>query len=125
MTGVDACCAAYTSDHSLLTTALLPHGLQIPSPKIGAVASLDHTMWFHAPFKADEWMLYDTYSPRLVDSRGLAIGSLYQNGVLVATVAQEGLLRLARPSATRTTATWLMRLNKFVENTLVALNFRK
>ena len=56
-------------------------------------------MWFHAPFRADEWMLYDMRSPRLVDSRGLIFGSVYQDGVLVATVAQEGLLRLKRPKA--------------------------
>ena len=54
-------------------------------------------MWFHAPFRADEWMLYDMRSPRLVDSRGLIFGSVYQDGVLVATVAQEGpRLRLKR-----------------------------
>ena len=69
------------------------HAASRPS---GAVASLDHSMWFHAPFRADEWMLYDMRSPRLVDSRGLIFGSVYQDGVLVATVAQEGLLRLKR-----------------------------
>ncbi|KAH8050076.1 hypothetical protein JL722_11611 [Aureococcus anophagefferens] len=94
--GIDACCAAYTSDHAFLTTALLPHGIQLPSPKLGAVASLDHSMWFHAPFRADDWLLYDIRSPRLANSRGLALGSLYQDGQLVVSVAQEGLLRLAR-----------------------------
>jgi len=84
------------SDANLLTTALLPHGIQMPSKKLGAVASLDHSMWFHAPFRADEWMLYDATSPRLVDSRGLAFGSLFQEGRLCVSVAQEGLLRLAR-----------------------------
>ena len=123
--GVDACCAAYTSDHALLTTALLPHGLQMPSPKLGAVASLDHSMWFHSPFRADEWMLFDIRSPRMRDGRGFAIGSLYQDGRLCVTCAQEGLLRLARPSTTVAAATWAMRLNKFFENTLVALNFKR
>ena len=123
--GIDACCAAYFSDHALLTTALLPHGIQLPSPKLGAVASLDHSMWFHAPFRADDWLLYDIRSPRLANSRGLALGSLYQDGQLVVSVAQEGLLRLARPSAQRTAATWAMRANKFLENALVAMNFKR
>ena len=122
--GVDACAAAYTSDHALLTTALLPHGLQLPSPRMGAVASLDHSMWFHAPFRADDWMLYDIHAPRLNDARGLAIGSLYQDGKLCVTCAQEGLLRLAKPTTTRAAATWAMRARKLVEDALVALNFK-
>ena len=69
-------------------------------------------------------MLYDIRSPRLANSRGLAFGSLYQNGTLCVTCAQEGLLRLARPSTTRTAATYAMRLNKWLENFLVALNFQ-
>ena len=93
---IHQCLAAYISDGPLLSVALQPHGLQFPSTRLGAVASLDHSMWFHAPFRADEWMLYDMRSPRLVDSRGLIFGSVYQDGVLVATVAQEGLLRLKR-----------------------------
>ena len=96
---IHQCLAAYISDGPLLLVALQPHGLQFPSTRLGAVASLDHSMWFHAPFRADEWMLYDMRSPRLVDSRGLIFGSVYQDGVLVATVAQEGLLRLKRPKA--------------------------
>lgn len=56
--GVHRACAAYFSDHALLTTALRPHGINFPSPRLGAVASLDHSMWFHtASFRADEWML--------------------------------------------------------------------
>ena len=86
---IHQCLAAYISDGPLLSVALQPHGLQFPSTRLGAVASLDHSMWFHAPFRADEWMLYDMRSPRLVDSRGLIFGSVYQDGVLVATVAQE------------------------------------
>ena len=97
--GIDACLAAYISDGPLLSVALQPHGILFPSPKLSVVASLDHSMWFHAPFRADEWMLYDMRSPRLVDSRGLVFGSVFQNGVLCATVAQEGLLRLKRPAA--------------------------
>ena len=96
---IHQCLAAYISDGPLLSVALQPHGLQFPSTRLGAVASLDHSMWFHAPFRADEWMLYDMRSPRLVDSRGLIFGSVYQDGVLVATVAQEGLLRLKRSKA--------------------------
>ena len=57
-------------------------------------------MWFHSPFRADEWMLFDIRSPRMRDGRGFAIGSLYQDGRLCVTCAQEGLLRLARPSTT-------------------------
>mmetsp|Transcript_44122 Transcript_44122/g.101985 ORF Transcript_44122/g.101985 Transcript_44122/m.101985 type:complete len:151 (+) Transcript_44122:538-990(+) len=56
--------AAYFSDHALLATALRPHGVNFPSPKLGAMASLDHSMWFHSSsFRADEWMLYSMHSP--------------------------------------------------------------
>lgn len=102
--GLQECCAAYFSDHLLLVTALLPHGLEFPSPRLGAVASLDHGLWFHAPdFRADEWMLYDVHSPRLAHSRGLAIGHMYaqKTGRLCVTSVQEGLLRLAKPSLVR------------------------
>ena len=56
-TGLDECCAAYLSDQPLLLTSLRPHGLQFPSPRLGAVATLDHSMWFHGPFHSDKWLL--------------------------------------------------------------------
>jgi acyl-CoA thioesterase-2 len=61
------------------------------------MASLDHTIWFHRPFRADEWWLYDQNSPSAQGGRGLAIGRVFtQSGELVATVAQEGLIRPPR-----------------------------
>ena len=58
-------------------------------------ASLDHTVWFHRPFRADEWLLYDQASPSASGARGLAIGRLFtEDGTLVASVAQEGLIRV-------------------------------
>ena len=58
------------------------------------MASLDHAIWFHRPFRADEWWLYDQWSPSAQGARGLAFGRVFtQDGTLVATVAQEGLIR--------------------------------
>ena len=83
----------YLSDVTLLGTALIAHGLRFSDPGVMA-ASLDHTMWFHRPFRADEWWLYDQVSPSASAGRGLAIGRLFtEDGVLVATAAQEGLVR--------------------------------
>ena len=63
--------------------------------RIGVIASLDHSMWFHSPFRADEWLLYYLYSPRATDGRGLAYGMIFTTaGQLAVTVAQEGVLRL-------------------------------
>jgi acyl-CoA thioesterase II len=87
---------AYASDMTLLGTALLPHGVDISSPRVQS-ASLDHTIWFHRPFRADSWLLYDQVSPSASGARGLAIGKVFtQDGRLVATVAQEGLIRLRK-----------------------------
>ncbi len=84
---------AYASDMTLLGSTLVPHGVHVSSPKMQS-ASLDHTIWFHRPFRADEWLLYDQVSPSASGARGLAIGRLFtETGVLVATVAQEGLIR--------------------------------
>ena len=89
-----ACVVAYASDMSLLDTALMPHGLNWTSV-MGA--SLDHAMWFHRPFRADEWLLYDQDSPTASDARALSHGSIYAaDGRLVVTVVQEGLLRRLR-----------------------------
>lgn len=83
---------AYVSDMSLLDTALLPHGKSIFSHV--QVASLDHAMWFHRPFRADQWLLYVQDSPSASGARGFNRGAIYtRDGVLVASVAQEGLIR--------------------------------
>jgi acyl-CoA thioesterase-2 len=83
----------YASDMTLLGSSLVPHGVAVSSPQVQS-ASLDHTIWFHRPFRADEWLLYDQVSPSASGARGLALGRLFtQDGRLVATVAQEGLIR--------------------------------
>jgi acyl-CoA thioesterase II len=85
---------AYASDYGLLATAVQPHGLTIRSPRLQA-ATLDHAIWFHRPFRMDEWLLYDMDSPAAAGARGFARGSVYtRDGTLVASVAQEGLIRL-------------------------------
>ena len=85
---------AYASDFSLLGTALLPHGLTFFTPELQA-ASLDHAMWFHRDFRIDDWLLYVMDSPSATNARGLGRGNLFsRDGHLVASVAQEGLLRL-------------------------------
>ena len=81
----------YASDVSLLGSTLAVHG---GNPAKTQMASLDHTIWFHKPFRADEWWLYDQWSPSAQGARGLAFGRIFtQDGTLVATVAQEGLIR--------------------------------
>jgi acyl-CoA thioesterase-2 len=88
----------YLSDVTLLGTSLIAHGRRFSDPGVMA-ASLDHTVWFHRPFRADEWLLYDQVSPSAQGGRGLAIGRLFtESGVLVATAAQEGLIRYSPPS---------------------------
>ena len=77
---------------SLLDTSLLPHGKSIFSNM--QVASLDHAMWFHRPFRADDWLLYAQDSPSAFGARGFNRGAIYRrDGALVASVAQEGLIR--------------------------------
>ncbi len=86
----------YASDLTLLSAAVMPHGTYIGDPRLQP-ASLDHAMWFHRPFRADEWLLYDQASPSASGGRGLAIGRLFtQDGSLVVTAVQEGLVRLRR-----------------------------
>ncbi len=93
---VHQCVLAYASDMTLLDTSLFPHGTSVFNPKIQA-ASLDHAMWFHRPFRADEWLLYATDSMSTSGSRGMNRGSLFtMDGRLVASTAQEGLIRLRR-----------------------------
>jgi acyl-CoA thioesterase II len=94
---IHQCVLAYASDMTLLDAALIPVGRFIFNEDIMA-ASLDHALWFHRPFRADEWLLYAQDSPNLSGSRGLARGSIFAlDGTLVASVAQEGLLRQRRP----------------------------
>jgi acyl-CoA thioesterase-2 len=82
----------YASDMTLLPATLVPHNLYIRSPGMQPV-SLDHSIWFHRPFRADEWWLYDQVSPSASGGRGLALARIFsQDGVLVASVAQEGLI---------------------------------
>jgi acyl-CoA thioesterase II len=84
---------AYASDYGLLGTAFLPHRLAFQMPGVQA-ATLDHAIWFHRPFRADEWLLYATDSPSAAGARGFARGSVFtRDGRLVASVAQEGLIR--------------------------------
>jgi acyl-CoA thioesterase-2 len=88
---------AYASDMTLLDSAAVPHGKSVAYPEIQA-ASLDHALWFHEPFRADEWLLYAQDSPWSGHARGLGRGLIYTaDGRLVASVAQEGLIRLRRP----------------------------
>lgn len=84
---------AYASDFNLLSTSLYPHGHTFWEPQI-QMASLDHAMWFHRAFRMDDWLLYATESPSASNALGLSIGRIFtQNGNLVATVTQEGLIR--------------------------------
>ncbi len=87
---------AYASDMMLLDTSLVPHGRSVFEKTIQA-ASLDHALWFHRPFRADDWLLYAQDSPSSSGGRGFSRGLIYdQAGRLVASVAQEGLIRERR-----------------------------
>jgi acyl-CoA thioesterase-2 len=93
---IHQCVLAYASDMTLLDSALIPHGRSVFDKDIMA-ASLDHALWFHRPFRADDWLLYAQDSPNLFDARGFARGLIFtRDGTLVASVAQEGLLRERR-----------------------------
>ncbi|MQA61106.1 MAG: acyl-CoA thioesterase II [Actinophytocola sp.] len=88
------CVLTYASDMTLLDSPLARHGVYWGMDKVLG-ASLDHALWFHRPFRADEWFLYDTESPTASGSRGLATGKFFaRDGTLIATVVQEGLLRV-------------------------------
>ena len=92
-----ACVVTYASDMTLLDTALLPHGGTYMDDRV-QMASLDHAMWFHRTFRADEWLLYDQDTPSASDARGLARGLIYTaSGDLVVSVVQEGLIRPVEP----------------------------
>ena len=89
---------AYASDYTLLGTSALPHGLSwMRNELVGA--SLDHAIWFHRDARADEWLLYTCDSPWSGGSRGFNRGQIFQDGRLVASVAQEGMIRRTEPRA--------------------------
>lgn len=94
---VHRCILAYASDMTLLDASLVPHSTTVFDPGI-APASLDHAMWFHRPFRADEWLLYTQESPSASGGRGFARGLVFRrDGTLVASVSQEGLIRRKKP----------------------------
>jgi acyl-CoA thioesterase-2 len=91
-----ACVVTYASDMTLLDTATLPHAVGAIEDEF-FMASLDHAMWFHRPFRADDWLLYVQDSPSASRARGLARGLIYtRSGDLAVSVVQEGLIRVLR-----------------------------
>ncbi|KAI8077605.1 HotDog domain-containing protein [Thamnidium elegans] len=91
-----ACVIAYASDSGFLNTAAKANGVSYTSPSVGMMTSLDHSIWFHKPTRADEWLLFDKYSPRSINGRSVVLGKIYtRDGCLVATAAQEGIIRLS------------------------------
>ena len=92
---------AYASDFHLIGTATLPHGMSLMKGNV-AMASLDHAMWFHRPVQVDDWLFYDCDSPSASGSRGLARGMIFNRaGELVASTAQEGMIRFVDPDKPR------------------------
>jgi acyl-CoA thioesterase-2 len=84
---------AYASDFGFLPTAALPHGVSFLTPKL-QMATIDHSMWFHREFRFDDWLLYVIDSPSSSHQRGFVLGKVYdQQGRLVASTAQEGIMR--------------------------------
>ncbi len=93
---VHQCVLAYASDLTLLDSSLVAHGRTVFERSIQA-ASLDHALWFHRPFRADDWLLYTQDSPSASGARGFSRGLIFaRDGTLVASVAQEGLIRARR-----------------------------
>ena len=91
------CLLAYASDYHLIGTAMRPHGITMATPGV-VVASIDHAMWFHRPVRVDDWLLYAMDSPSASGARGFARANIYsRDGTLVASTAQEGLLRVMPP----------------------------
>lgn len=84
---------AYCSDFSLMGTGLMPHGISFMTPNLQA-ASLDHSIYFHKPMRADDWLLHDMDATVTANARGLNFGRIWQNGQLVASTVQEGLMRV-------------------------------
>lgn len=90
---------AYVSDFELLATSTLPHGLSLTRQNV-MMASLDHALWFHRQFRMDEWLLYSMDSPNASGARGFTRGQLFtEEGVLVASTSQEGLVRMIDPGS--------------------------
>lgn len=95
--GLHCCLLAYASDFHFLGTSMYPHGISWTLPGM-QVASLDHVMWFHRPFRMDQWLLHVMESPSASGARGLVRGRFFtQDGQLVASTAQEGLIRRRTP----------------------------
>lgn len=89
-----ACVLTYASDMTLLDATVRPHGLMWSPDRKLMMASLDHALWFHRPFRVDEWLLYAQTTPASAGARGFATGSIFtRDGTLVVSVAQEGLIR--------------------------------
>jgi acyl-CoA thioesterase-2 len=98
---IHQCVLAYASDMTLLDASLAPHGRTLFEKEFMA-ASLDHALWLHRPFRADDWLLYAQDSPNLHGARGFSRGLIFtRDGTLVASVAQEGLVRQRRDIVTR------------------------
>jgi acyl-CoA thioesterase-2 len=92
--GIHETLLAFMSDNYLMSTALRPHGRGYDHPDL-QTASIDHGLWFYGDFRADEWLYYHLVSPRAAGGRGFNVGYVYtQDGRLVATAVQEGLMRL-------------------------------
>lgn len=95
---IHQCVLAYASDMTLLDTALVPHGRTLFEKEF-MPASLDHAMWLHRPFRADDWLLYAQDTPNAAGARGFSRGLIFaRDGTLIASVAQEGLVRFRRPA---------------------------
>lgn len=97
---IDRAVLAYASDLTLLAVSTVPHRVRFGTEEVQA-ASIDHAMWFHRPVKADQWWLYDMISPSASGGRGFSLGRIYQDGQLIATCAQEGLIRVDPALAAR------------------------
>ena len=101
-TGVDAlheCLLAYVSDMGLMSTSLVPHASDTPRSRVVG-ASLDHAIWFHRPLRVDRWILYDRDSPTAASARGFNRGAFFaEDGTLLASTAQESLIRVRRDGA--------------------------
>jgi acyl-CoA thioesterase-2 len=96
---IHQCVLAYASDMTLLDSTLIPHGRTVFEKSIQA-ASLDHALWFHRPFRADEWLLYAQDAPNAEGALGFARGLIFaRDGRLVASVVQEGLIRARQPES--------------------------
>ncbi len=100
---VHLCMLAYMSDLDFMSTSMLPHGISVGNRQQMQGASLDHSLWFHRPFRADEWLLFAKTSPSAAGARGFVRGQFFtEHGELVATAAQECLIRMRDTEASET-----------------------